>query len=204
MKLNEVITILVDRIGFEDDGTVGSVSLDSSVLQSDSGRYFQDEHSAVTLQNIRDCQPKSSMTNQEFNDYLNKLKKRCARKVLVDAMERDEVNEDVLNAYPTIFDNALSMQMTILVSEIIITSVRVNKIERMTDSWIRKLNYDIFREVTNASKSVSRYSLGIATRYGYEIRTVQRRFGQQRNLLKSITKGEAIPNISEQENSDLE
>jgi hypothetical protein len=158
----------------------------------------------VTLQNIRDCQPKASMTSGEFNTFLDKLKKRCARKVLVDALEREEINEAVLNAYPNLFDNALSLQMTILVSEIIITSVRINKIERMTDSWIRKLNYDIFREVTNASKSVSRYTLGIATRYGYEIRTAQRRLGQQRNLLKSITKGDAIPNISEIENSDLE
>lgn len=204
MNLTEAIAILVDRIGWEDDDTLEGVSLSASNLLSNSGRVFQDEHSAVTLNNIHETQPNSDITNGEFNTYLDKLKKRACRKVLVDAMEKDNIDEGVLTMYPFLYDNAISMQMVIIVSELIISSTRLNAIERITDTFIRKLNYDIFRESTNATKSASKYSLGIATRYGMEIRSLQRRFGQHKVLLKVQTNGERIPNWSEQINSDLE
>jgi|GEM_PF-4337530 len=204
MNLNDAITILVNRIGFEDDGTLDGVSLDSAVTDSDSGRFFQDEHSAVTLRNIQECQPKAAISDADFNAYLVKLKKKCVRKVLTDCLERDQVNEAILTAFPAIFDNAIITQMVILTSEIIMTSVRLNSIERLTDSFIRKLNYDIFRDSTNSSKAANKYTLGLATRYGMQIESLQRRFGQQRNLLKTITAGEQIPNWSLQINEDLE
>jgi hypothetical protein len=192
MTLSEAKDILIDRIGWKDDNTVKGVVLSANNLLSNSGRYFQDEHSAITLANIRDCQPIPNILNDDFNDYLYNLKKSVSLKVLSDVFEKDYVDDNLFTIYPTVFDEVISLRMVIDVSEILMTSTRSNSIERFTKDFIGKLNYDIYREAPNkfAIRDLNyKHTLGIATRYAFALKSVQRRFGSQKNLLKVITKG---------------
>lgn len=193
MNLSQVKDILVTRIGWKDDKTLdGFVSLSADNLQTDSGRYFQSEHPAVTLENIYHCQPIEKISNTDFQDYLQDLREQCVLQVLGDTFEKDFVNDKLLSLYPTAFDTAISLRMVIIVGELIMTSTRSNDIERFTKEFVGKLNYDLYREAPNkfAIRGANyRYTLGIATRYGFEIQSAQRRFGQQRNMIETITKG---------------
>ena len=204
MRLSEAKDILITRIGFRDDKTVPNFTLSAGNLQSDSGKNFQSEHSAVTLQNIRDCQPVARISEADFNDYLSNLKEQCVVQVLSDTFERDRMDDKLLTQYPAIFDTAISLRMVVLVGELIMTSTRSNNIERLTDNFIGKLNYDIFRDTVQkfaSSNAAYNYSMGIASRYMFEIKSLQRRVGSQRNMLKTITKAEVSTTQIPQEDS---
>lgn len=208
MTLSEVKDILVDRIGWKDDKTLdGFVGLSADNLLSDSGRYFQAEHPAVTLENIYQCQPVEKISEAAFQTYLEDLKEQCVLQVLSDSFEKDFVNDKLLTQYPTAFDQAILLRMVIVVGELIMTSTRSNAIQRLGESFVGKLNYDLYREAPNkfAIRGANyQYTLGVATRYGVEIDKVQRRFGQEQNLIKTITKGATYnPWVTNDSDSDL-
>tara|TARA_R110002020_G_scaffold334555_3_gene549814 strand:+ start:6713 stop:7363 length:651 start_codon:yes stop_codon:yes gene_type:complete len=193
MTISEAKDLIINRIGWRNDDTLGVFDLSSANSTSNSGRYFQSEHSCITLQNIRDCQPIVNISEDKFNSYLEVLREQVVIQVLSDAFEKDYINDDLLTAYPTAFDNAISLRMVVVVAELIMTNGRLNKTQRFSEGFVGKLNYDIYRESPNkfAIRGANyKYSMGVATRYGFEIQSVQRRFGQQRNLIKNITKGQ--------------
>lgn len=191
MTLSEAKDILVNRIGWRDDKTVKGFVLSAPNLLSNSGKFFQAEHTAITLENIRDCQPVRNIDAADFNSYLQDLGEQAVLQVLDDSFEKDFVQDNIFDLYPSAFDKAISLRMAIVVSELIFTSTRSNDIERLTKDFIGKLNYDIYRETVNkfANSKTYRYSMGISSRYGFEIDSVQARFGNQRNMLKTITAG---------------
>lgn len=195
MTLSEAKDIIVRRIGWRDDKTVTGFVLSANNLLTDSGRYYQDEHSAITLKNIRDCQPLINISTDDFNSHLENLKTQVAIQVLSSVFEKDLVDDRIFDLYPSAFDNLLSLRMVIVVSEQMMTSTRYNVTERFTKDFVGKLNYDIFREAPNkfAIRGANySHTLGIATRYDFELKSVQRRFGSQRNRLRTITKGESF------------
>lgn len=197
MTKTEAKDILVNRLGWRDDKTVSGFTLSAQNLTTDSGRYYQSEHSSVTLQNIRDTQPILSISESDFNDYLYQLKEQVAYQVLSDVFEKDTINDHLFTLYPSGFDNVLSLRMVIVVSEVIMSSVRSNNIDRFTKDFIGKLHYDIFRDAPNkfAIRGANyNHSLGASTRYSFELASVQRRFGSQRNSLKVITQGQVFNN----------
>ena len=115
--------------------------------------------------------------------------------MLEDAFEKDFLSDDLLTLYPSGFDKAIRLKMVILVGELIITAVRSNRTQRLNSNFAGKLNYDLYREAPNkfAIRGANYlHTLGVATKYGYELRSVQRRFGQDRNLIKTITKGQSV------------
>ena len=193
VTVSEAKEILVKRIGWKDDRTVSGFVVSEANALTNSGRYYQDEHAVVTLANIRDCQPLIGMDNDGFNEYLEQLKTQVAYQVLSDVFETDKINNRLFYLYPTAFDNLLRLRMVIVVSEIILTTTRFNITERYSKDFIGKLNYDIYREAPNkfAVRQINFvHTMGIATRYGFELQSVRRRFGAQRNQIKTITKGE--------------
>jgi len=70
MTISEAKDILVDRIGWRDDETVLGFALSANNSTTVSGKFFQSEHSCVTLANIRDCQPIVNISESKFNSYL--------------------------------------------------------------------------------------------------------------------------------------
>ena len=195
MTISEAKDILVDRLGWRDDKTISGFTLSAPNLITDSGRFFQAEHSSVTLENIRDCQPIVDISEDDFNAHLVNLTEQVSYQVLSDVFERDFIDDNLFNLYSTSFDNVISLRTVIVVAEAIMTSTRSNRIERLGDDFIGKLNYDIFREAPNkfAIRNLNYiHSMGITTRYAMELGSVQRRFGNQRNMLRTITKGQSF------------
>ena len=195
MTLAEAHTTLKTRVGWKEDNTADNVVLSTSNQTSDSGSTFNMVHPAITLGNILDCQPNSKITSDEFNDYLSDLRDECVRQVLNDAFEKDYIDDNLLDAYPSGFDEAIRLKMVIIVGEIIMTSVRSNRTERFSREFASKLNYDLYREAPNkfAIRDANYvHTLGVATKYAFELKSVQRRFGDMRNVLRTMTKGEVF------------
>ena len=195
MTISEAKDILVKRLGWREDNTVEGFVLSANNLLTNSGRFYQSEHSSITLVNIRDCQPLLSISEVNFNSYLEDLKERVAYQVLSDVFEKDTINDHLFILYPSGFDNALSLRMVIVISELIMSSTRSNSIERFSKEFVGKLHYDIFRDAPNkfAIRGANyKYAMGASTRYGFEIQSVQNRFGALRNRLKTVTKGEVF------------
>lgn len=191
--ISEAKDILIDRIGWKDDKTVTGFVVSPTNLETASGRFYQDEHSAVTLNNIRESQPIIGISEEDFNVYLTDMKRQVVYQVLSDVFEKDKINDSLFDLYPSGFDNLLSLRMVIVVSELMLTSTRYNVTERYSKDFVGKLNYDIYREAPNkfAIRNVNySHTMGIATRYDFELNSVRRRFGAQRNQLKTITRGE--------------
>jgi hypothetical protein len=189
----EIKDILLTRVGWRQELN-SPITVDATNLTTDSGRCFQDEHSAVTIENIRDCQPVVDIGEDDLNAYLTQLREQSVYQVLSDVFNKKDIIEDEINANIRMFDQAILLRMVILVSEIIITSSRSNKTQRFSDAFIDKLHFDVIGSsnvrfaVTNRNY---KYSMGITSRYGVEIFEVKRFFGQQK-MLKSVTRGEAI------------
>jgi hypothetical protein len=204
MTISEAKDILIDRLGWRDDKTISGFTLSAPNLITDSGRYLQAEHSSVTLENIRDCQPIVDISETDFNLHLVNLTEQVAFQVLSDVFERDFIDDNLFNLYSTSFDNLMSLRTVIVVAETIMTSTRSNRIERLGDDFVGKLNYDIFRDAPNkfAIRNLNyKHSMGITTRYAMELGSIQRRFGNQRNMIRTITKGQSfITDINELNN----
>lgn len=194
MTISDTHTAILTRIGWRNDNTVDlSYPLSANNILSDSNRFFQSEHSVVTLRNILDCQPNPEMDKVEFQEYLDTMRSDVVQQVLNDVFERDYVHDDLLTLYPTAFDNVILLRMVISVSELVMTATRSNRTKRFSDDFLGKLNYDIYRETVNKfanSTSMYNHTMGIATRYSFGLQSLRRRFGDQRNLLKTITKGQ--------------
>ncbi len=197
MTRKEAKDILIKRIGWRNDNTINGFVLSPENEQTDSGRVFQSEHSAITLANIRDAQPIINISDDDFNEYLESTVEQAVIQVLSDAFERDYLDEKILEYYNSAFDDAISLRMVIVISELIMTSTRINTGERFSKNFISKLNYDIYRESPNKfairEKNFT-FSMGISTRYSFALSSIQRRFGDQRNRIKTITAGQVINN----------
>lgn len=197
MTRKEAKDILIKRIGWRNDNTIVGFALSPSNEQTESGRVFQSEHSAITLANIRDAQPIVNISDEDFNEYLGNTVEQAVIQVLADAFERDYLDEKILEYYDSAFDDAISLRMVIVISELIMTSTRINTGERFSKNFISKLNYDIYRESPNKfairEKNFT-FSMGISTRYSFALSSIQRRFGDQRNRIKTITAGQVINN----------
>lgn len=205
ISLSDAIQQLETRLGWKDDGTLSilsnsvDISLSENNQVSESGRFFQDENPAVTLLNIYECQPIPRISASDFQDFLDEFRKSAVQQVFNDAFEKDFIDDDILTLYPRAFDNAISLKMVIRVSELIMMAVRSNRNKRLSEDFVGKLNYDLYRESPNkfAVQRVNyKHTLGIASKYAFELTSVQRKFGQQRNLVKTITKGQAFDDES--------
>lgn len=195
MTLSQAKAALETRVGWKEDLTIEGFELSTANQTTLSGDFFQDQHNAITLLNIKECQNVLKITDVQFNNYLNDLRKICVSQVLEDAFEKDFLSDDLLTLYPSGFDKAIRLKMVILIGELIITAVRSNRTQRLNSNFAGKLNYDLYREAPNkfAIRGANYlHTLGVATKYGYELKSVQRRFGQDRNLIKTITKGQSV------------
>lgn len=194
MTLSEARTELINRVGWRDDKTLPNFTLSAAASQSDSGYYFQDEHSALTLDNVKEAQPIARITDEDFNAHLVQLKNSAAKKVLDDCFDRDFLDDDFFTNYPSALDTVFTLRMVIDVVEMIMVSARQNDNQRFNIKWIGKLNYDLYRDTVQkfAVRALYKYSMGIATRYGVEVEAVQRRFGNHKPRIRSLTAGDSI------------
>jgi len=192
----DISALFINRIGWKDDGTVGGHILSAGASLSESGRFFQDAHPAVTLINIKSVNPIKSITDEKFNEFLQDFKRIVTERVVSDVYDGDYIPSNIHGAFPQALDKAIMLMGVIRVSEYIMTSVnRHNNVEKFSKDFVAKLHYDIFREAPNkfAIRGANyAYALGITTQYSVEIESLQRRFGKPKNSLSSATSGQAI------------
>lgn len=193
MTLSEAKDILVNRIGWKDDKTLTGFVLSPANETSQSGTTFQDEHAAVRLETIKDCQAIPKISDADFNTYLEELRASAVMHVLNDALERDYIKDNLLTLYPSIFDAAIRLRMVVVIGEMIMTTARSNETARVNKALAAKMNYDLYRDSVQKfanSRATYKYAMGVATRYGVEIEKLQRRVGSK-SMFKTITKGQA-------------
>ena len=167
--------ILINRIDFRVE--------DSSPI---SGRYFEGEHSIITLDNIRECQPKQNITDEDFTAYLTQLKTDTIYQLLADVYVSDEVPDEILEYYPALFDNCISLLMSIRLIEMFVTSSQSNRTERITKTAAQQIHFDLNGNYGKDSNPNFPRALGIATRYQNELKKLKDATGTQK-MLVSIT-----------------
>ncbi len=185
MTFTEARDILNQRVNWRDTEN----NLDAANSTSESGRYFQDEHSAVTLGNIRACQPTVDITDLEFNTLLTQMRHSAILRVLADVYGAENtITQNELDCNVGVFDTAISMRMTIIVAEMIITSVRSNRIERLSKEFIQQLHFDMNGNYgQNLNPNFPRVE-GFGKRYQDEIKNLKRFLNKQARF-KTITTG---------------
>ena len=109
MTRTEAKDILINRLDFKIEGA-----------NPDSKRFYESEHPIVTLDNIKECQPEADIYEEDFAVYLTQLKTETIYQLLADVFVVDDISDDILDFYPALFDNCLSLLMTIKVIELII------------------------------------------------------------------------------------
>jgi hypothetical protein len=80
--VSAVYTALANRIGFRQPIGSGVPTLSSAVTTSNSGRYFQDFHSLVTVANIKATMEQPSASDADLITYLTDLRKAAIMRSL--------------------------------------------------------------------------------------------------------------------------
>lgn len=178
MTYTEARDILDTRINWRDTG--GYLTAENSTTVS--GRYFQDEHSAVTLENIRACQPKVDIQDGDFNTYLTQLRQSVILQVLSDVFgSESEITDKELNCNVGVFDNAISTLMVVKVMQLITTTTRSNRIETITSEFVSKLMVEL-------NGHVDAKALGYRGRYRFQVKELKKALNKQTKL-KTVTAG---------------
>lgn len=178
MTYTEARDILDKRINWRDTGSY--LTADNST--TDSGRYFQDEHSAVTLDNIRACQPEVGISDADFNTYLTQLRQAAILQVLADVFgSESEITDGEIELRVGLYDNAISLRVAVNVLELVINSIRSNSTEIPLKENVHKLMVDLNGHVDSKW-------IGLRNRYQSHIRELKTALNKQTKL-KSITAG---------------
>lgn len=80
--LSAVNTALTGRIGFRQPAGSGAPVLDTPAKASASGRYFQDFHAIVTVNNIKAVMEQPGASDSDLNTYLANLKQAAVARAL--------------------------------------------------------------------------------------------------------------------------
>jgi len=80
--LTAVITALENRIGFRQPVGTGAPTLTSTVTTTNSGRYFQDFHSLVTVENIKSTMEQVNASDADLIKSLQSLSKAAIMRAL--------------------------------------------------------------------------------------------------------------------------
>lgn len=80
--LSPVLTALKDRIGFRQPVGSGAPTLSSAVTTTGSGRYFQDFHALVTVENIKATMPSAPANDSALITYLGEIRQAAILRAL--------------------------------------------------------------------------------------------------------------------------
>ncbi len=77
-----VIAALKDRVGFRQPLGTGAPTLSSAVTTSNSGRYFQDFHALVTVENIKATMPEANASDANLITHLGEIRSAAIMRAL--------------------------------------------------------------------------------------------------------------------------
>ena len=94
--INKVLPALKYRIGWRQPSLSDSPVISADNKRSDSGRYFQGFHAALTIKNLFDSQENSDISENDFNTYLSNLKDDAIMRILNEIFRQPELIEQKL------------------------------------------------------------------------------------------------------------
>ena len=137
----------------------------------ESGRYLQEEHSAVNIGVIYDTVLKSGVGNSDFQTYLDNLKDETILQMLHDVFsDKPEITEDWLTN-KQLFDYAIILKCTTKVLDNVVNSRRINNQETVTKENIQKYFYDL-NGIKDRENGV--FTQGFFERYRREIDRIKK------------------------------
>jgi hypothetical protein len=90
-----VIAALKDRVGFRQPLGTGAPTLTSAVTTANSGRYFQDFHALVTVDNIKATMEQTGASDADLITYLGNLRQSAIMRCLNGVFAEKQVVEQV-------------------------------------------------------------------------------------------------------------
>ena len=113
-----------------------TIALDGSNATGTSGKHFQGFHNLVSVENIYDSVPNTTMTEIDFNAVLTDIRKQAVLQSLTDIMDRNtlylvdtDYSETILKN-TSLFDNAIGYKVAVSVLEMFMSTSRINITER--------------------------------------------------------------------------
>lgn len=189
-ELNNIKILLKNRVGFRKPIDESFEALNADNVQSDSGLIFQDAYSMVTILNIKESQPTESITDNLLNTYLVNLRESNVLEVLTDVFKGQSfIDEDQINNDLSVFDKAIYLRMVIKVSELILSSVRDNRNNRLNKNALNLLRLDLNGSNDQGGKNSDLpYHSGFIGRYRREVKYLETMFNNnQSEMLETIT-----------------
>lgn len=178
----ELKELLKGRIGWEQYPSDFSIVLDAENLTSESGRKFNTgEHPFVTLNNIYNTIETPNASTSQFNTHLKHMRDQAILLVLSDVFQVDDIQDDILTNRASLFDNAISKRMAIVVGETIITSTQSNRVERINKEQQQKIFFELNGNADSTSARANPNFptyIGLKSRYGKEIKELRDSLGQ--------------------------
>lgn len=198
----ELKELLKGRIGWDQYPSDFDIDIDATNLTSESGRRFNaDEHPFVTLNNLFWTIETENATETQFNAHLTRMRDQVILLVLSDIFNVTDIQDEVLTNNISLFDNAISKRMAIVVGETIITSVQSNRIEAINKEQQQKIFFELNGNSnssnSNANQNFPTY-IGLKSRYGIEIKKIKS-FLNQEEALDVVSM--RVPNYDIDENS---
>lgn len=96
LNLTRVMDAFVGRLGWRASTQIGQPVLSAPNNVANSGRYFNDFHSLVTVPNLKTSQDDASISDADFNTYLQNLQKSAILRCINGVLNQPEQIERVL------------------------------------------------------------------------------------------------------------
>lgn len=109
IRHDKIKSALFGGVGFRQSPITEYAVVDSSNQNSDSGLFFQDASSIVTIKNIKDAQQSVSISDVDFNSYLKQLQESSIIEVTrtITSGESDFIQDVNLFPYEKSFKNSI-------------------------------------------------------------------------------------------------
>lgn len=177
----ELVDTLEERVGWKQP-TATSFVVDATNLTSEGGRFFQDQHDFVKISTIKELMEKPNGTDSEVNAYLTELRKRVVLLVVDEAFSGYNINNLVIADCLELLDAAISKRMAMKLGEILMASVRSNRVERISKEAMKYFFFDLNGDVNYPNK------ISISEGYSKELSYLKDMFNTE-NTLDVVTLG---------------
>mgnify|MGYP003668811090 FL=1 len=175
MNRLELSQTLEKRIGWKQP-SASSIVIDDDNLVSESGRYFQNEHSFVKVSLIKDIIEKANANDAELNIELSDLRKQVVLLVVDEAFSGQNVNNLDLETSIETLDAAISKRMAMKIGELLTATTRSNRVERISKEALQMFFFDINGDPNFPNK------LSIAESYAKELDYLKDMFNTEKML----------------------
>lgn len=190
--LNNIKILLKNRVGFRKPIDESFEALNTDNEKSDSGLIFQDAHSLVRIDIIKDIHPILDMTDALLNKVLTNLRESNVLEVLNDVFQGvSDINEETITDNISAFDKAIYLRMVLKVGEQILATKKINENSVLSKENLTQLRLDLNGSNDNGTTNPNLpYHLGYTTRYRREIEFIKTMFNNKEgNFLNTVTLG---------------